>query len=159
MKKLLLIRHAKATHQPGYIDFERPLTSKGLEQCETITARLIKGNIKPQFLVASPALRTLSTANVFTQELALDAATTFPDIYDASESTLLKVIYNLPDEHDFIALVGHNPGISQVLYTLSGEPREMPTCAIALIEFEADNWMELHEGSGKLTLFDSPKED
>ncbi|RFZ95033.1 hypothetical protein D0C36_05765 [Mucilaginibacter conchicola] len=159
MKKLLLIRHAKATHQPGYVDFERPLTNKGFTQCETITARLIKNHIKPQLLVASPALRTLSTANVFSQELGLAPATLYQDIYDASESTLLKVIYNLPDEHDFIALVGHNPGISQVLYALSNEPKEMPTCAIALIEFAADSWMELHEGSGKLTLFDSPKED
>ncbi|MBL4679040.1 MAG: histidine phosphatase family protein [Mucilaginibacter sp.] len=159
MKKLLLIRHAKATHEPGYIDFERPLTNKGFEQCETMTARLIKNNIKPQLLVSSPALRTLSTANVFSQELGLATATTYPDIYDASENTLLKVISNLPNEYDFIALVGHNPGISQVLYALSNEPKEMSTCAVALIEFEADSWMELQEGAGKLTLFDSPKED
>ncbi|TWR27670.1 histidine phosphatase family protein [Mucilaginibacter achroorhodeus] len=158
MKKLLLIRHAKATHESGYQDFERPLTDKGFTQCEIMTARLLKNHIKPDIVVASPALRTLSTANVFTEELGLVTAITDHDIYEASENTLLKVIYNLPDK-DFVALVGHNPAISQVLTLLSGEYKDMSTCAVALLEFEADNWMELHEGSGKLTWLDSPKED
>lgn len=158
MKKLLLIRHAKATHESDYQDFERPLTDKGFMQCETMTARLLKNHIKPDVVVASPALRTLSTANVFTEELGLATAITDHNIYEASENTLLKVIYNLPDK-DFVALVGHNPAISQVLTMLSGEYKDMSTCAVALLEFDADNWMELHEGSGKLTWFDSPKED
>lgn len=124
-----------------------------------MTARLHKNHIKPQLLVSSPALRTLSTANVFSQELGLAAATTYADIYDASESTLLKVINNLPNEYEFIALVGHNPGISQVLSNLTDDYKEMSTCAVALIEFEADSWMEMHEGSGKIAWYDSPKED
>jgi phosphohistidine phosphatase len=153
MKKLLLIRHAKATHETGFADFERPLTDKGLKQAELMAVRLQENSIQPQLLVASPALRTLSTANVLSQALGLPQATTNPDIYDASESTLLKVIYNLPDNTDFIALVGHNPGISQVLYYFSGAVKDVPPCAIALIEFEAESWNELYEQSGKLTHY------
>ena len=158
MKKLLLIRHAKATHETGYADFERPLTDAGFKQAEVMASRLQANNIQPQILVASPALRTLSTANVFSQVLALEPAITDRAIYDAAESELLKVINNLPDEEDFIALVGHNPAISQVLYTLSGEAKDVPPCSVALIEFEADSWAELHEGRGKLTYFSTPKE-
>ncbi|MFD0792282.1 SixA phosphatase family protein [Mucilaginibacter litoreus] len=157
MKKLLLIRHAKATHESGFIDFERPLTDKGFHQAELMVSRLNADHIKPQILIASPALRTLSTANVFSQALGLPQAITNSNIYDASESMLLKVIYNLPDEHDFIALVGHNPGISQVLYYLSNEIKDVPTCAIALIEFEVQSWMELYEGAGKLSYYNTPK--
>ncbi|RYU89918.1 hypothetical protein EWM62_10240 [Mucilaginibacter terrigena] len=156
MKKLLLIRHAKATHETGFTDFERPLTDKGFMQAELMAARLQVNSIQPQILVSSPALRTLSTANVFGQVLGLPQAITNKDIYDASENALLKVIYNLPDTHDLIALVGHNPGISQVLYYLSGAIKEVPPCAVALIEFDADSWAEVHEASGKLTHYDTP---
>lgn len=158
MKKLLLIRHAKATHESGYADFERPLTHKGFEQCELMASRLTAEGIRPEVIVASPALRTLSTANVFTQETGLPKAITNKDIYDASEKALLKVIYNLPEKHDFIALVGHNPGISQVLYYLSGAIKDVPPCSVALIEFDVDSWNELHEHAGKLTHYDTPKE-
>ncbi|TSD66128.1 histidine phosphatase family protein [Inquilinus sp. KBS0705] len=158
MKKLLLIRHAKATHESGYTDFERPLTQKGFEQAELMAARLQTQGIMPQVIVASPALRTISTANVFIQALALPQAITNKAIYDASESTLLNVIYNQPSEYDFIALTGHNPGISQVLFTLSGAIKEVPPCSVALIEFEAASWTELHEDSGKLTFYDIPKD-
>ncbi|MES2062188.1 MAG: histidine phosphatase family protein [Bacteroidota bacterium] len=156
MKKLLLIRHAKATHESGYADFERPLTDKGFKQCELMAARLITQGIKPEVVVTSPSLRTLSTANVFTQETGLPKAITNKDIYDASERALLKVIYNLPENHNFIALVGHNPGISQVLYYLSGAIKEVPPCSVALIEFDVDSWNELHEHAGKLTHYDTP---
>jgi phosphohistidine phosphatase len=158
MKKLLLIRHAKATHESGYVDFERPLTDKGFKQCELMASRLIDQGLKPELMVASLALRTLSTANVFTQGLGLPKAITNKDIYDASENALLKVIYNLPENNDFIALVGHNPGISQVLYYLSGVIKDVPPCSVALIEFEADSWNELHEHAGKLTHYDTPKD-
>jgi phosphohistidine phosphatase len=158
MKKLLLIRHAKATHETSYTDFERPLTDKGFKQAELMVERVQENQIQPQVLVASPSLRTISTANIFTQALGLPQAITNKDIYDASESTLLQVIFNLPDEHDFIALVGHNPGISQVLYYLSGAIKDVPPCAVALIEFEADSWNELHEVSGKLTHYHTPKD-
>jgi phosphohistidine phosphatase len=158
MKKLLLIRHAKATHETGYADFDRPLTNKGFEQAELMASRLQKDDIVPQVVVSSPALRTISTANVFIQTLGLPQAITNKAIYDAGQQALLQVIYNLPNNIDFIALVGHNPGISQVLFTLSGAIKEVPPCSVALIEFDVNGWAELHEDSGKLTFYDTPKD-
>jgi phosphohistidine phosphatase len=159
MKKLLLIRHAKATHESGYADFERPLTDKGFKQCELMASRLIAEGIKPDAIVASPALRTLATAGAFMQIMGLSTAISNKDIYDASESALLKVIYELPNDKDFIALVGHNPSISQVLYYLSGAIKDVPPCSVALIEFDLDTWAEIYEQTGKLTFYSTPKED
>ncbi|HEK20287.1 MULTISPECIES: SixA phosphatase family protein [unclassified Mucilaginibacter] len=158
MKKLLLIRHAKATHDTGYTDFERPLTAKGLAQCDVMVNRLVANDIQPEHIVSSPALRTVTTADAFAKGLGLPTATYYHEIYDASESALLNVVYHLDNQYDFIALVGHNPGISQVLYYLSGEYREVTTCALALIEFDAESWAELSENTGTLTYFDSPKD-
>lgn len=157
MKKLLLIRHAKATHETGYIDFERPLQERGLQDSAIMAGRLKEKNIIPQILVASPALRTLSTANVFAQHLAIPQPQTNRDIYEATTEALIKVINALPDEHDFIGLVGHNPGMSDVLYYLTGQLQDVPTCAMMLIEFDTDSWMEIIEDAGKLVYYDYPK--
>jgi phosphohistidine phosphatase len=158
MKKLLLIRHAKATHDSGFADFERPLTDKGFIQAEIMAARLQANNIQPQLLLASPSLRTLSTANVFSQTLGLQQAVTDKDIYDATLSTLLQVIHKLPENESFIAIVGHNPGISEAVYYLSGNIKDVPPGSVALVEFHLDEWNEIHEKSGKLTFYDTPKD-
>lgn len=157
MKKLLLIRHAKATHETGYVDFERPLQERGLQDAAIMAGRLKEKNIIPQILVASPALRTLATANVFSQHLAIPQPQTNKDIYEATTSELIKVINALPDEHDFIGLVGHNPGMSDLLYYLTGQLQDVPTCAMMLIEFDTDSWMEIIEDAGKLVYYDYPK--
>lgn len=157
MKKLLLIRHAKATHETGFIDFERPLQERGLQDAAVMAARLKEKNFIPQLLVASPALRTLSTANVFSEHLSIAQPQTNKDIYEATVSDLIKVINALPDEHEFIAMVGHNPGISELLYYLTGQIQEVPTCAMMLIEFNTDAWATVTGDSGKLLYYDYPK--
>jgi phosphohistidine phosphatase len=157
MKKLLLIRHAKATHETGYIDFERPLQDRGLQDAAIMAARLKEKNIIPQIMVASPALRTLSTANVFSQHLAIPQPQTNKDIYEATTEGLIKVINALPDEHHFIGLVGHNPAMSDVLYYLTRQLQDVPTCAMMLMEFDVDSWMEIIEDAGKLVYYDYPK--
>jgi phosphohistidine phosphatase len=157
MKKLLLIRHAKATHDSGYADFDRPLKQSGKDDA-TLMANIIKGqSIIPQVIITSPALRTQTTAAIFAQQLQLPAPGTDKRIYEASEQTWVKVINGLPAEFDFIAIVGHNPGISQALYYLTGQIRDMPTCAVALITLENDDWQSISEEDGHLAFFDSPK--
>lgn len=157
MKKLLLIRHARATHETGFVDFERPLQESGLQDAAVMAGRLKDKNLLPQLLVASPALRTLSTANVFSQHLSISQAQTDRAIYEATRTELVKVINAFPDNYDFIALVGHNPGMSDLLYYLTGQLQDVPTCAMMLIEFDVDSWMEIIEDAGKLVYYDYPK--
>lgn len=157
MKKLLLIRHAKATHESGYIDFDRPLKQSGIQDA-VLMATLLKGQLQiPQIIITSPALRTKTTAEIFANQFKLSAPGVDKRIYEAGENTWVKVINSLPDEYDFIGVVGHNPGISQILYYLTSQLKEMPTCAVAVITFENDSWQSISEEDGKLVHFDSPK--
>jgi phosphohistidine phosphatase len=158
MKKLLLIRHAKATHESGYEDFERPLKHSGLQDAAIMAGRLKQQSLVPQILVSSPALRTLSTANVFTQHLSLPKAEEIKGIYEADRDDLVDVVNQLPADYDFIGLVGHNPGISELLYYLAGQSNDMPTCGVALVDFNTDSWETIKTDSGKLVYFDYPKE-
>jgi phosphohistidine phosphatase len=157
MKKLLLVRHAKATHETGYIDFERPLQERGLQDAAIMAGRLKEKNIIPQILISSPALRTLATANVFSQHLTIPQPQTNRVIYEATTTELVKVINGFSNDHNFIGLVGHNPGISDLLYYLTGQIQDVPTCAMILIEFDTNSWMEIIEDSGKLVYYDYPK--
>jgi phosphohistidine phosphatase len=156
MKKLLLIRHAKATHEPGLADYERPLKYKGSLDAALMATRLREHSIIPQLLVSSPALRTLATADIFAEHLSLRQPDTDKSIYDASEGTLVNVVNQLSNHHDFIGLVGHNPGISQLVYYLTGEMREMETCATVLIEFDLEDWSTISKESGRITYYSSP---
>lgn len=158
MKKLLLIRHAKAVHATGYTDFERPLKHSGLQDAAVMAARLQEHLIIPQQLISSPALRTITTANIFAEHLSLPKPETDRDIYDAEQHALIAIINELPDVHSFIGLVGHNPGISQLLYFLTAEVRDMSTCAVVLIEFDVDEWKAIGHNSGKLIYYSSPAE-
>lgn len=158
MKKLLLVRHAKATHETGFVDFERPLKPSGLQDAAIMAGRLKEASHVPQLLVASPALRTLSTANVLSQHLEVPAAEEILGIYDAGQNQLVDIINGLNDAYNFIGLVGHNPGIGQVLYYLTGETRDVPPGAVAVIEFDAESWTTTGADTGKLVYYDTPKD-
>lgn len=158
MKTLLLIRHAKAEQGSTFADFERPLKPRGIDDATMIAKRLKSKGIIPQVIVSSPALRTLSTAEVFSHQLAVPGGIlTNKAIYEASDAALFNIITDLPNEYDFVALVGHNPGIAQILQYLSGEYKDVPTCTVALLQFEADDWKEVSGESGELVLYEEPK--
>lgn len=158
MKTLLLIRHAKAEQGGIFADFERPLKPRGIDDSTMMANRLKSKGIIPQAIVSSPAMRTLSTAEVFSHQLSIPGDIQINKaIYEASDAALFHIITDLPDKYDFVALVGHNPGIAQILHYLSGEYQDIPTCTIALLQFEADSWKEITCESGKLVLYDEPK--
>ncbi len=158
MKKLLLVRHAKAVHDASYDDFERPLKHSGSEDAATMAERIKNASIVPQLLITSPSLRTLATAEIFSKHLAIPKPREDSHIYDGGQQTLLKVINAFEDKYDFIGLVGHNPGINQLIYYFTREMNEVPPGTVALITFELDEWKLLSNNTGRLTWISSPKD-
>jgi phosphohistidine phosphatase len=158
MKKLLLIRHAKAEKDTQVKDIDRPLKYIGIQDATFMAERIKENSIIPELIITSPALRTKTTAEIFADYLKLPQPTKNKAIYEASEKTLLKVINEFPDEFNFIALVGHNPGIAQILYYLTGETRDVHTCTVAQIDFEIDNWASVSKEIGNLVYYSSPGE-
>ena len=158
MKKLLLIRHAKAVHDLSYDDFERPWKHSGIKDAEFMAERLISEKIIPKQLITSPALRTVSTADIFAQYLSLAKAKEDLRIYDASRLTLLDVINGFDNTKDFIGLVGHNPTLEQIIHYLTGNAVDFPTCAIALIEFDLDDWAAVSAQTGTIKWYSVPKD-
>ncbi|MEZ4485136.1 MAG: histidine phosphatase family protein [Syntrophotaleaceae bacterium] len=62
MKRLTLLRHAKSSwHDPDLNDFARPLNKRGLHDAPLMGQRLANRNFQPDWVLASPAVRTRQT--------------------------------------------------------------------------------------------------
>ena len=160
MKQLIIVRHAKSDWEnPDLRDFDRPLNKRGKTNAPEMAHRLVKKQIKPELIVSSTALRALTTAKFFadTWQMPLADIQGQPSIYEASVNTLLKVINNFDNKYNMIAMFGHNPGLTDLVYYLDGHIYEMPTCSVVILEFPFDDWAMISEGTAKVVLFDYPK--
>lgn len=156
MKQLLLIRHAKAEgHEAD--DFVRKLSHKGEHDAQKLAKHLKETGLIPQQVVASPAKRTKTTAQIIIDALHLPAAILNDLIYEADERTLMKVINSFNNEQNFIALVGHNPGISYLLLKLTGEVRDVHPGTAILVNFEVDDWQVISGDIGNIQHYFTPK--
>ena len=150
MKKLLIIRHAKATDEGPDGDFARPLKKSGKDDAQRLAVTLKDNDLIPQIIYTSPALRAKTTADIIGKLNDISLGNPIDSVYEASDSTLLSVINNFPDEFDFIALTGHNPGLSIISTYLSLEYHSLPTCGAVLIIFEFDDWALISAATGKV---------
>lgn len=155
MKKLLLVRHAKAENGHDKSDYERVLTDRGRHDAEEIAKRFKKHIEYPQYILSSPAYRAKATAEIFADAIGIAEVAFNRSIFEASVPTLLKVVNGLPELFNYVMLVGHNPGFSQLIYGFTGELHELSTSDVALIEFDVDEWAEIGADTGKLTWTDT----
>ncbi len=160
MKTIFLVRHAKsAWNILGLDDIDRPLNDRGYSDAHDMASRLRK-NVRPDLIVSSQAVRALTTALIFARHLHYDApAISIRErLYDASSDQYLAVIASLPDEHNTVVLVGHNPVITETANLLGGITLdELPTTGIVGIEFDEAAWKQAVKTGGKMTFYDFPK--
>ncbi len=157
MKKLVLIRHAEAEPETSSInDFDRKLTSAGKKDAAKMAAMLLNNTPVLEIIISSPAARALETAHIFAATFGFDDVKTEPKIYEASAETLLCIINLFEDKYDVVHLVGHNPGVSNLLYKLTTEITTMPTSAWVEVALEADSWAEISADSGILLQYQFP---
>jgi phosphohistidine phosphatase len=161
VKKLTLIRHAKSSwNHPDLSDFERPLNPRGRGDLPGLTTRLKQSIPTPDLLIFSGAQRTLETSRPLAEAWQLDSARYLErrEAYEASLNSLLMLLQEQPDHCEHLVLVGHNPGMTELLAFLTAtSPRHYPTAAFAHLELMIDSWQGIKEGCGRLQIFDYPK--
>jgi phosphohistidine phosphatase len=158
MKKLMVVRHAKSDWGDANLsDFDRPLNARVLNTAPEMAGRLLQKCIVPQYLISSPALRAKTTANIFADKLGLAEPKYNNAIYEARYTDLLQVVNSLPDAYGYVAMFGHNPGLSDLIYHLTGDLVNMPTCAVVVISFDTDSWKMVSGNTGSITYYDYPK--
>lgn len=160
MKTLLLLRHAKSSwkvaDQP---DFERPLNGRGERAAPLMGRHLRRQKVEPDLILCSPAERARQTAALFAEAAKLAAELRYDErIYEASALRLLEVVTQADEAADTVLLVGHNPGLEELILLLTGETRLMPTAALAKIDLAADKWSKVKEQTGRLDWVVKPKD-
>ena len=160
MRTLYLLRHAKSSWKDASLaDFERPLKGRGTEAAEAMGRFLASKKVNLSILISSPSIRTRQTVEIVQREASLGAEPQFDQrIYEASLSTLVQVVSEIPDDKKTAMLVGHNPGMEELLAFLTRENRHMPTCALARISLDSSGWKEVGRSSGKLEWYVTPKD-
>ncbi|MGZ4556983.1 MAG: SixA phosphatase family protein, partial [Mycobacteriaceae bacterium] len=133
-RTLILLRHAKSDWSGGEADIDRPLGKRGRRQAPDAGRWLAASIDSIDLAVMSPARRARSTWNLVSAELDVPPPTRIDDrVYTESDSELLDVVRELSDDIDTVVLVGHNPGIEDLISLLTRESVPMPTSALAVI--------------------------
>ncbi len=161
--ELLLLRHAKSDWAVDIDDFSRPLKKRGRRAAKRIGRWLREQHLIPDIILSSPATRALTTAQRVCRQLNIDESTIVCDplIYEANAQTLLDVLRTSCHERR-VLLVGHNPGLEDLLLKLvphsvplSANGKCLPTAALAQLSFDGE-WTELTEGCAKLVTLIRP---
>jgi phosphohistidine phosphatase len=160
MKNLYIIRHAKSDWKSGFKDFDRDLNDRGVLQSKELGQYLANKKIKPDLIVCSAAKRTILTSLNLAKELSypIDKIQKELSIYEAHYEKYLSVIWGVNNELNSLFIVGHNPGVSDLVFTLTGEFLEYKTSCVAQISFEVNTWEEVLPDTGKLEQFITPSQ-
>lgn len=170
MKRLTVLRHAKSSwEEPNTDDFDRPLNDRGWKAARRMGRELKHRKMTFDLALASPAARVRETLDgvreghgEFAFEVRFDER-----IYMALASTLLEIVRELPESAHAPLIVGHNPGLEQLIANLTsdddGHLREralekFPTAALATIELPAKSWKDVEEGRGTIAELILPRD-
>jgi phosphohistidine phosphatase len=166
MRRLMLLRHAKAVPQGELADENRPLAERGRSDMAAIAAFAASEGLAPDLALVSPAIRTRET-----WELLLPAFRTPTDhriesrLYAAPADRILYLVRETADEIQSLMLVGHNPGLEDMARILTGAGETdalirfggaMPTGSLAVIDLSG-GWANLQERAGRMEIFVTPK--
>jgi len=158
MKTLTLLRHAKSGwDDPVARDFDRPLNEKGKRAAITMGHKAQEIGLSVDQLIASPATRVTQTLDSFFEGLGKTLEPQWDRrIYLASSSTLLDIIKETDNKVEHLMLVGHNPGLEDLILDLvtddgSSPLRDIvetkyPTASLAQMRWDGDDWSKLDSG-------------
>lgn len=161
MKTLLLMRHSKSSWDDAEMaDFDRPLNKRGKRDAPWMGTFLHKQGAMPDLIVSSSAARARATASEVAQAMGFGGTVHFEEsLYHATPGELIDQLNGLPDRYTRVMLVGHNPGMEQLLAGLAGRAEMFPTAAVAWIDLPIKAWADLQINTpGDLKHMWRPKE-
>jgi phosphohistidine phosphatase len=161
MKLLTIVRHAKSSwNDTSLSDRKRPLNKRGERDAPIMGKRISDHGIRPSLIVTSPANRARTTAMIIAGEL------NYPNeflqredhLYHASLDEILDVIVAQDDGFNSLMIVGHNPGLTELVNFLQpGLTINLPTAGVVSVQFDQDNWNLFERPKTELLVHDWPK--
>lgn len=169
MPDLLLLRHAKSRwDEPALGDHDRDLAPRGEKAARLMGRLLEREGLVPDLVLCSTARRAVRTLDLVVAELgAAPAVKQLKSLYRAAPSRLLDVIQRQDDAVRRLLVVGHNPGLHELVLRLVGSGdaalraeliAKLPTSALARLDFAGAGWQAVVPGGGRLVGFWRPRD-
>ena len=145
MKRLLILRHAKSSWTDSSItDWQRPLNERGLRDAPRAGEWLREHSRVPDLIITSDAVRARTTAELvarsagYAREIVVE-----PSLYLATPDTVLALLNDVKEPTASVMIVGHNPGLEDLVAMLSGEHHGLRTTALAHLSMAINRWDEI----------------
>lgn len=137
------MRHAKSSWaDESQADHDRPLNERGLRDAPRMASLLDDQNSVPDLILCSTAMRAHTTAKIVEQESSFSGSLlTYKNLYLGKPNDYLRLLAQLDDDVQTAMVVGHNPGLEELIQQVCGAWERMPTGAIAKIDLKLDRWL------------------
>ena len=170
MKSLALFRHAKSDWSDARArDFDRPLNARGQRGAEAMGRHIRDGHWRFDRIIASPAVRVAETIEIASRAWGR----TFPvewdrRIYLASSATLIDLLREVSGDPASLLMVGHNPGLEDLIFDLVPDDgtdplraiveQKFPTATFAVLECAIGRWEDIDLGCARLVELTRPRD-
>jgi phosphohistidine phosphatase len=166
-KQLILLRHGNATDADMHTDdHHRALSAQGVRECAAIVEVMKKRQYAIDIALVSSACRTQDTAKELAEVggIAIEVLQHDDKLYLATPAETLAIIHSLPETCHTALVIGHNPGLCELVVWLAREVTSafatsgMPTCALVELTFEQGmEWQHITPNSATLTDYAIPR--
>ncbi len=145
MKKLLILRHGKSEITGDTAsDHERPLSSRGKKNCVEISGLMQKNDLFPELIITSTARRAVETSESIRDLInpEIEISTT-NRLYLAPPEKHLREITKTNEEVETLLIVGHNPGVEDLINSFLIKEEKIQTCNLAAFYIDIKKWKDL----------------
>ena len=161
MKTLLVLRHAKSSwNDPARDDHERGLNKRGRRDGPRMGELVREYGLIPDLVISSDAVRARLTAEAVVEASGYDGEILLDqNLYMAGPADILSLLRTVREKAETVMIVGHNPGLEELVEQLTGERPDLPTGALAQIVLPIVRWSDLKPSTrGRLMGHWRPKE-
>ena len=161
LRRLVVLRHAKSAWPNGVPDHERPLAPRGRRDAPAAGHALAEADCLPDLVLCSTAVRARETWELASAQWGTPPPVRHdPRLYAADVPELLGAVREVSPEVETLLLIGHNPGLEELVLELAGDSLDdalddvrvkFPTSAIAVLACHGTGWQAIAPGTALLT--------
>ena len=154
-RRLLVLGHAKSSWAESHIDdWERPLNDRGRRDAPNVGDLIRRLSLLPDLIITSDAVRAETTARMVAEAAGYAGPIVLtPSLYHATPNAIIDVLQAAEPGARAIMIVGHNPGLEDLVGRLTGEHVSLPTAALVHLGLGLAEWNQL-DLSTDATLID-----
>jgi len=161
MKSLLILRHAKSSWKDlDLTDHDRPLNKRGKGDAPLMGGLLKREHLVPDTIISSSAIRARDTAEAVAKASGYKGEiNSNSSLYAAEPQAYIDALHEISDGHARALIIGHNPGLEELVEMLTGEFHIMPTCALAHVKLRVQRWVDIdYKTKGRLARIWQPRD-